>query len=78
MTIVATPTPAPAPAPAPAPERGVGAGRGHLLLGAVQTQYGITVTPYQSAAGNTVLSSADFTTLLGNRKKEEADADSGE
>jgi len=38
-----------------------------LLLGAVQSQFGITITPYQSATGSTVLSSADFPTLLGNR-----------
>lgn len=38
-----------------------------LLLDAVQAQYGITITPYQSAAGSTVLSPADFPTLLGNR-----------
>ena len=38
-----------------------------LLIGAVQSQFGIAITPYQSATGSTVLSSADFATLLGNR-----------
>ncbi|HUJ15336.1 MAG TPA: metallophosphoesterase [Thermoanaerobaculia bacterium] len=38
-----------------------------LLLGSVQTQFGITITPYQSATGSTVLSSADLPTLLANR-----------
>jgi 2',3'-cyclic-nucleotide 2'-phosphodiesterase (5'-nucleotidase family) len=38
-----------------------------LLINAVQSQFGVTVTPYQSATGSVVLSAADFTTLLGNR-----------
>ena len=38
-----------------------------LLINAVQSQFGIAVTPYQAATGTTVLSSADFATLLGNR-----------
>ncbi|HSP34733.1 MAG TPA: metallophosphoesterase [Thermoanaerobaculia bacterium] len=38
-----------------------------LLLNAVQSQYGIAITPYQSATGSTVLSPADFPTLLNNR-----------
>lgn len=38
-----------------------------LLINAIQSQYGIAVTPYQSATGTTVLSSADYPTLLGNR-----------
>ena len=38
-----------------------------LLINAVQAQFGVAVTPYQSATGSTVLSSADFPTLLGNR-----------
>jgi len=38
-----------------------------LLLNAVQSQYGIAVTPYQAATGPTVLSPADFPTLLANR-----------
>jgi 2',3'-cyclic-nucleotide 2'-phosphodiesterase (5'-nucleotidase family) len=38
-----------------------------LLIGAVESQYGIKITPYQAATGTTVLSSADFPTLLGNR-----------
>ncbi len=38
-----------------------------LLIGAVQSQFGVAITPYQSATGSTVLSSADFATLLGNR-----------
>lgn len=38
-----------------------------LLLGAVQAQFGVTITPYQSATGNTVLSSADFAAILANR-----------
>jgi 2',3'-cyclic-nucleotide 2'-phosphodiesterase (5'-nucleotidase family) len=36
-----------------------------LLLGAVQAQYGIQITPFQSATGTTVLS--DIPTLMGNR-----------
>ena len=38
-----------------------------LLINAVQSQFGVAITPYQSATGSTVLSSADFPTLLGNR-----------
>src|SRR5205085_6570847 len=38
-----------------------------LLINAVQAQYGVAITPYQSATGSTVLSPADFPTLLGNR-----------
>jgi 2',3'-cyclic-nucleotide 2'-phosphodiesterase (5'-nucleotidase family) len=38
-----------------------------LLINAVQSQFGVAITPYQSATGSTVLSSADFATLLGNR-----------
>ena len=38
-----------------------------LLLNAVESQYGIKITPYQSATGSTVLSSADMASLLGNR-----------
>jgi len=38
-----------------------------LLIGAVESQYGIKITPFQAAIGTTVLSSADFPTLLGNR-----------
>ena len=38
-----------------------------LLLNAVDAQYGIKITPFQAATGTTVLSGADFPTLLGNR-----------
>lgn len=38
-----------------------------FLINAIESQYGIKVTPYQSATGTTVLSPADMTTLLGNR-----------
>jgi hypothetical protein len=38
-----------------------------LLLGAVQSQFGVTITPYQSATGNVVLSSADIAGILANR-----------
>ncbi|MDQ6801237.1 MAG: metallophosphoesterase [Acidobacteriota bacterium] len=38
-----------------------------LLINAVQSQYGVAITPYQAATGTTVLSSADFPTLLANR-----------
>ncbi len=38
-----------------------------LVLNAVQQQFGVTITPYQSATGSTVLSPADMPTLLGNR-----------
>ncbi len=44
-----------------------------LLLGAVEAQYGVKITAYQTATGSTTLSSADFVTLLGNR----IDADPG-
>ena len=36
-----------------------------LLLNAVESQYGIKITPYQTATGTTVLS--DIPTILGNR-----------
>lgn len=38
-----------------------------LLLNAVESQYGVRITPYKAASGSTSLSSADFPTLLGNR-----------
>lgn len=38
-----------------------------LLLNAVQSQYGITITPYQAATGTTTLGTSDLPTLLGNR-----------
>jgi 2',3'-cyclic-nucleotide 2'-phosphodiesterase (5'-nucleotidase family) len=38
-----------------------------LLINAVQSQFGVAITPYKSATGSTVLSPADFPTLLGNR-----------
>jgi hypothetical protein len=38
-----------------------------LLINAVQSQFGVAITPYQAATGATVLSSADFPTLLANR-----------
>ncbi len=38
-----------------------------LLLNAVEAEFGVTITPYQSATGSTALSAADFPTLLGNR-----------
>ena len=38
-----------------------------LLLNAVESQYGIKITPYQSASGSTVLSSSNFAALLANR-----------
>ena len=38
-----------------------------LLINAVQSQFGVAITPYQAATGSTVLSPADFPTLLGNR-----------
>jgi 2',3'-cyclic-nucleotide 2'-phosphodiesterase (5'-nucleotidase family) len=38
-----------------------------LLLNAVQSQYGITITPYQAATGTTTLTTSDLPTLLGNR-----------
>jgi 2',3'-cyclic-nucleotide 2'-phosphodiesterase (5'-nucleotidase family) len=44
-----------------------------LLLGAVQAQFGVAITPYASATGSTVLSGADLPGLLANR----IDADPG-
>ncbi len=38
-----------------------------LLLGAVEAQFGVTITPYASATGSTVLSGANFPGLLANR-----------
>jgi hypothetical protein len=38
-----------------------------LLLNAVESQYGIKITPYQSATGSIVLSSANFPAVLANR-----------
>jgi hypothetical protein len=38
-----------------------------LLLGAVQTQFGVTITPYKAATGPDVLSSTNFPALLANR-----------
>jgi hypothetical protein len=38
-----------------------------LLINAVQSQFGVAITPYQAATGSTVLSPADFPTLLANR-----------
>jgi len=38
-----------------------------LLIGAVEAQYGVKVTAYQTATGTVALSSADMVTLLGNR-----------
>jgi 2',3'-cyclic-nucleotide 2'-phosphodiesterase (5'-nucleotidase family) len=38
-----------------------------LLINAVQSQFGIAIKPYQAATGSTVLSPADFPTLLANR-----------
>jgi hypothetical protein len=38
-----------------------------LLLGAVQSQFGTAITPYKSATGPEILSSADIPGLLGNR-----------
>jgi hypothetical protein len=38
-----------------------------LFINAIEASYGISVKPYQSATGSTVLSSADLATLLGNR-----------
>jgi hypothetical protein len=38
-----------------------------LLLNAVESQYGIKITPYQSASGSTVLSSSNFAAVLANR-----------
>ena len=41
--------------------------RAVLLLGAVQTQFGTTITAYKAATGPATLSSADFAGLLANR-----------
>ena len=38
-----------------------------LLIGAVQTRFGVTITPYQAATGTVVLSSANFPAILANR-----------
>jgi 2',3'-cyclic-nucleotide 2'-phosphodiesterase (5'-nucleotidase family) len=38
-----------------------------LLLGAVQSQFGVAITPYRSATGTDVLSGADIPGLLANR-----------
>lgn len=38
-----------------------------LLLNAVESQYGIKITPYQAASGSTVLSSSNFAAVLANR-----------
>ena len=38
-----------------------------LLLNAVESQFGVAITPYQAATGPIVLSSADYPTLLANR-----------
>ncbi len=38
-----------------------------LLINAVQSQFGVAIKPYQAATGSTVLSPADFPTLLANR-----------
>jgi 2',3'-cyclic-nucleotide 2'-phosphodiesterase (5'-nucleotidase family) len=38
-----------------------------LLLNAVESQYGIKITPYQSASGSTVLSSSNLAAVLANR-----------
>ena len=38
-----------------------------LLVGAVEGQFGVAITPYQSATGNEVLSSANLPAILGNR-----------
>ena len=38
-----------------------------LLLGAVQAQFGVAITPYQSATGAVILSSANLPDLLANR-----------
>jgi 2',3'-cyclic-nucleotide 2'-phosphodiesterase (5'-nucleotidase family) len=40
---------------------------GVLLLGAVQAEFGVTITPYASASGSTVLSGANIPGLLANR-----------
>jgi 2',3'-cyclic-nucleotide 2'-phosphodiesterase (5'-nucleotidase family) len=38
-----------------------------LLLGAVQAQFGVAITPYQSASGTVVLSGANMAAILENR-----------
>ncbi len=38
-----------------------------LLLGAVQAEFGVTITPYASATGPAILSGANFPGLLANR-----------
>jgi hypothetical protein len=38
-----------------------------LLLGEVQTQFGTTITPFQSATGTVVLSAANLPAVLANR-----------
>ena len=38
-----------------------------LLLGAVQSQYGVAITPYRAATGAATLSVADLPGILGNR-----------
>ncbi len=38
-----------------------------LLLNAVESQYGIKITPYQSPSGSTALSSSNFPAVLANR-----------
>ena len=38
-----------------------------LLLGAVQSQFGVAITAYKSATGTTTLSGADLAGVLGNR-----------
>jgi hypothetical protein len=35
-----------------------------LLFGAVQARFGVTITPFQSASGNAVLSGADLPGIL--------------
>lgn len=38
-----------------------------LMMGAAQTEFGITITPYKAGSGTAVLSPADMAGLLGNR-----------
>jgi hypothetical protein len=38
-----------------------------LLLGAIQSQFGVAITSYKSASGSTVLSATDFSGILANR-----------
>ncbi len=40
---------------------------GVLLLGAVEAQFGVTITPYAAATGSTVLSGSDLAGVLANR-----------